>query len=67
MGDIFTPEQLREVVRIYNDCNGDYDEMVRRMRPYFKDIRAHLDSKGINPGFAAYAIPYWMMEAEKNK
>jgi len=65
LGDIFTEEQLNHVAKVCEDSKGDMMKASKELRPYFQGIRAQLEAKGLLPEYAAYAIPYFLMNGRE--
>lgn len=63
--DIFTEEQLKHIGSVMDDSKGDMMAASKALKPYFEDIRTQLEAKGLLPEYAAYAIPYFLMQAQQ--
>lgn len=60
MADIFTEDQIADVWTILADAKNEADA-TDKLRPYLIKIRDQLEAKGVLPEYAAYALPYWLM------
>lgn len=67
LGDLFTEEQLEHITRVCNDAKGNVSKASDELRPYFQNLRAQLEAKGLLPEYAAYAIPYFVMNPNAAK
>lgn len=60
LGELFTTEQISHILSVYNKNGGDTSKCARELKPYFARISDQLQSKGLLPDYAAYAIPFWI-------
>ncbi len=59
LGEILTNEQCAEALKIINESQ-DTLEAHNKLRAYLVGIKDQLESKGIDPSYLAYALPYWI-------
>jgi len=55
---VFPPEVQQRIIDILNECAPDTFEASRRLKPLFIQYEIGLTKIGLQPAFAAYAIPY---------
>ncbi len=69
IGDIFTPEQMEKLEHVYQQAKGEVMEMTELVKPWFNEpsMAAYLESKGMLPAYAVYAIPFHYAEARKKQ
>jgi hypothetical protein len=67
LGHILTDEHIARLEQIYQQAKGEVMEMTELVRPWFNEpeMAAHLESKGMLPSFAVYAIPFHYAQARQ--
>lgn len=69
LGHVLTQEHIDRLEQVYQQAKGEVMEMTELVKPWFNEpaMAAHLESKGMLPAFAVYAIPFHYAEARKKQ
>jgi len=69
LGGILTPEQLARMDQIYKETNGDLNLMIESCKQWFNEpaMARQMYSKDMVPSYAGYALPYYYLQAKKQK
>lgn len=67
LGHVLTDEHIAKLEQIYQQAGGEVMEMTELVKPWFNEpaMAAHLESKGMLPAFAVYAIPFHYAQARQ--